>query len=330
MKGKRIVQLVISVVLLAILLRWVDVGAAVEAIRRASVPLILVSLLITTANRVLMAVKWNLLLRARDVALSWGEAVRVYYRSTFLGIFLPPTVGGDAVRAWLVTRDKSRLEVVISSILVERLLGLLALAAFGTAAAVLFPRMAGGASELDPARLLAVVGGAGIVAVAAFAFSFTRTCETMVQAITERLTGRPVVGKVAATLGRIYASYREYRNERGALGTFFALTLLENGFPIVRAWVVSLALGVDVSLGWFLVIVPLELVLIRIPVSFDGFGIREGLFVYFLAMVGVDEATAFAVGFVNHILFLVAVLPGAFLSSGSGPTPAGAEATAGR
>jgi uncharacterized protein (TIRG00374 family) len=326
LKGKRIVQLVISLVLLGVLLRWIDVGEAVRAIRGASLPLILLSLLITTVNRVLMAVKWNVLLRARGIVLTWAEATRVYYRSTFLGIFLPPTVGGDAVRAWLVTRDRSRLEIVVSSILVERLLGLLALAAFGTAAAVLFPRMAGGASDLDPTRLLTVVGGAGVLAVAAFAFSFTSACETMVLALTERLAGKRFIGKVASTLGRIYASYREYRNRRGTLATFFALTLLENGFPILRAWVVAHALGVDVSFGWFLVIVPLELVLIRIPVSFDGFGIREGLFVYFLAMVGVDQATAFAVGLLNHVLFLVAVLPGAFLHPGPGPAPAGVPA----
>jgi uncharacterized protein (TIRG00374 family) len=325
LKGKRILQIVISVILLGVLIYWVDVAAVVEAIRGASLPLIAVALLIITVNRVLMAVKWNVLLRARGVDLTWGGAVRVYYRSTFLGIFLPPTLGGDVVRAWLVTRERPRLEIVVSSILVERVLGLLALAAFGIAAAILFPHMAGGSSKLDAGRLITVVGGAGAIAVAAFAFSFTSVCEAMISAVTGRLADKRIIGKLAAMLGRIYASYREYRSDRGTLAMFFALTLLENGFPIVRAWVVAAALGVDVSLGWFLVIVPLELMLIRIPLSFDGFGIREGLFVYFLGMVGVDQGTAFAIGLVNHVLFLVGTLPGAFLHADSGLQRAGAR-----
>lgn len=309
LKGKWLIQIVVSVVLMVILLRWIDPRGFVDVLKGADVGLMLLALVLVTLNRVLMAVKWNLLLAVRGLRISWLRATRIYYTSTFLGLFLPPTVGGDVVRAWLVTRSESRLPDVVSSILVERLLGLVALAVFGVVAAALFPVMVQ-SGETDLGQLLGIVIGAAVLAFGAFAFSFTAACEKMVLAMTGRLAGVRFIGKFAGTLGRIYRSYREYRSHRGTLAAFFVLTLLENALPIVRAWIVAVALHAPVSLTYFFVIVPLELVLIRIPISFDGFGIREGLFVYFLALVGISESVGFSIGLTNHVLFLVAVLPG--------------------
>jgi glycosyltransferase 2 family protein len=308
-KTKRILQMVVSLALLGLLLRWIDPRGLGRALAGARVDLLLLALALVTANRVLMAVKWNLLLAAKDIRIPWTRATRIYYSSTFLGLFLPPTVGGDVVRAWLVRRDGSHLPDVVSSILVERVLGLVALGVFGVVAAVLFPVMMG-SGEVDPTRLLAIAGGAAVAAALALAFSFTAAFEKLVLAVTARLAGVRFVGRFAATLGRVATSYRAYRTRHGTLVVFFALTLLEVSLPTVRAWIVARALGCDVPLTVFFVIVPLELLLIRIPVSFDGFGIREGLFVYFLSLVGVPESLGFATGLANHVLFLVAVLPG--------------------
>ncbi|MBZ0268365.1 flippase-like domain-containing protein [bacterium] len=309
MKHKRILQIVVSVALLGVLLKWIDPSGLGTALAGADWTLLGLALVLVTANRVLMAVKWNLLLAAKGIDIPWTTATRVYYTSTFLGLFLPPTVGGDVVRAYLVRRNDDRVPDIVSSILVERLLGLVALAIFGVAAAALFPLMMG-QGDVDAMGLLLIAGGAAVAAGIALAFSFTATCERIVLAVTARLEGARFVGRIAKTLGKIYGSYREYRTCRGTLAIFFALTMLENAMPVVRAWIVALALGAWVPPAYFFVIVPLELVLIRIPVSFDGFGIREGLFVYFLGLVGISESLGFAVGLANHVLFLVAVLPG--------------------
>ena len=308
---KRLIQIAVSLGLIGLLLWWIDPRELGRILASADAPLLFLALIIATGNRILMAVKWNVLLAAQGIELSWAHAVRVYYQSTFLGVFLPPTVGGDVVRAWLVHRSEARLPEIASSILVERVLGLLTLAVFGAVAAALLPSMIG-PGTVDQTRLFLIVAGAGIVSLGLFAFSFSALAERIADAMARRLSGLPVIGRLATMLARIHVAYRDYRNHRGTLVLFFLLTMLENALPILRAWVVATAIGVTVSPMWFLIIVPLELVLIRIPLSFDGFGIREGLFVWFLAFAGVAESAGFAVGLTNHLLFLVAVLPGGF------------------
>lgn len=309
---KWLLQIGVSLALIAALAWWVDIGELASTLTGADPVWLVIALVIATANRVLMAVKWELLLAARGIVMTSWQVIRIYYQSTFLGVFLPPTVGGDAVRVWLVRRMGFGLADIISSVVVERALGLLVLAMFGVAAAALFPLIVS-SDAVSGGQLFAVVASAGILAVLLFVFSFTATAEQIVLRVCVRLERIAVMARLARFLNEIYASYRDYRHDRAVLTGFFLLTILENMLPIVRAWIVAHALGVSLSLWWFCLIVPLEQLLIRIPLSFDGFGIREGLFVWFLLYAGVPESTGFAVGLTNHVLFLVALLPGGIL-----------------
>jgi uncharacterized protein (TIRG00374 family) len=309
LKPTRILQVLVSAGLLALLVRWIDLGAFRRAVASADPALLGVALLLAVADRVLMAIKWNLLLAAKRIRLRWTEAVRLYWNATFLGLFLPATVGADVVRAVVLSRSESRRADVVSSILVERFLGLVALAVFGFGGAVLAPAVLGGGA-VDRARLLVIAGGAALAIVAALGFSFTPACERLVDAVSARAAGRRGVGRPAEVLAKVYRSFRGYREHRGVLAAFFALSLVENLLPVARALCVGRALHVNVPALFFVAIVPIELLLIRLPVTVDGFGLREGVFTFFLAKMGVPQSLGFAVGLVNHVLFLLAVMPG--------------------
>jgi uncharacterized protein (TIRG00374 family) len=309
MKSGRVLQIVISLGLLGVLLRWIDGPAFLRAIAAADLRILALAFVLALADRLLMALKWNVLLRARDIRLTWLESIQVYWRSTFLGVFLPATVGGDVVRAILLSQRESRRAEVVSSILVERFLGLVSLALFGVLGAALAPAVLGG-DAVDRVGLLVVTIGAALAVTVVFAYSFTGACQRVVESIAARTSGMRLVGKGTALLAKVYRSFRAYREHRGALATFFALSLFENLLPMARAFCVAKALHVDVGFLFFAAIVPLELLVIRLPVTIDGFGIREGLFMWFLVRMGVPESVGFAVGLVNHVLFLLAVVPG--------------------
>ncbi len=132
MKLKRLLPIVFSAVLLTVLLIWMDPRRLIPILASADLRWMAAALALVTLNRVYMAAKWNLLLRARSVHIGWWDAIRAYYVSTFLGVFLPPTVGADIARTLLVRRDSVPTVEVVASILVERLIGLLSLLAFGT------------------------------------------------------------------------------------------------------------------------------------------------------------------------------------------------------
>jgi uncharacterized protein (TIRG00374 family) len=246
------------------------------------------------------------------VRISFWESLRVYYMGGFAGLFLPPTVGGDVVRAALIRKEDRSTSAVVSSIVVERVLGLGALLFLATTGVVLFTVLPAPA-ELDLLRLLAVLLLVLGVLLAAFALSLRPAIAIRTLRWLDEATRWKRIGRVAEHLASTYRSYASYDNKRGVLVWFFMLSCLETVTIVTRSYVVALALGVHAPFIYFLAFVPVVLVLTRLPLTVSGFGLHEGGFVYFLSLVGVPASVGFSTGVLNHVLGLLNLLPGGVL-----------------
>jgi len=129
----------------------------------------------------------------------------------------------------------------------------------------------------------------------------------------ERQRSGAIIGKFADKVAQLYASFLMYKNSKGVLVLFSLLTGLEVLIYVLRAYVVVQALHVDISLSFLLSFVPIIMALIRLPISFNGFGINEGGFVYFLSLMEIPKSIGFSVGLIDHLIIMVAILPGGIL-----------------
>src|SRR5256885_5184938 len=91
------------------------------------------------AALVLSALRWWLVL-GPGVA-PWAVLVRLYFVGQFFSLFLPTSVGGDAVRVLALSRATQETGRALSSVLIERLLGVGALVAYLVAGASLTPSL---------------------------------------------------------------------------------------------------------------------------------------------------------------------------------------------
>ncbi len=333
MRLKRsLLRLLLSGGLIAFLFTTVDTGLIAKRLADGQLAFLFVAFLVALADRVLMTYKWSLLLRAKGIRIPLPDLTVAYLVSTFLGLFLPATLGGDALRAYAVSRGGHQGSHVVSSIIVERLLGVVALLLFALAALL--------ATTMLPGQSLLPNGGALFAAMAALllvllAFlvvslddSVSRRLGALVKVVLARRTA-PGEG-FRRRLADIYGSYRSFRNQRTYLAAFLLLSLAENGLPVLWTYFISLAFGMTVPLLYFFILMPIVLVLVRLPISMDGFGLQEGAFVYFLGLIGVPAAEAFLLGIASHLLALSSVLPGGLLYLLNGLGLRGTPTAAGR
>jgi uncharacterized membrane protein YbhN (UPF0104 family) len=257
---------------------------------------------LATADRLLMAWKWWLLVRSRDAALGLWAAVRAYYLASFAGYFLPMTVGADAVRVGALS-GTSRPAVLVASVVLERLIGALAQAVLAVLSVATLVTLGLG-TRVGPAQRWGL-GAAVALAFAAFPFSF------------------PAARWVAARLGSgggwrralraLAEQYAGYGASTGLLCVFFALTLLEGGFPVSIHYVAGRSLGLDPGWSFYIATVPLVYLVARLPVSLGGLGFLELSFVSLAGLLGVGWTDAFAITGLATALYLVALVPGAVL-----------------
>jgi glycosyltransferase 2 family protein len=291
-------QVALSVGLIAVLLWQADLHRIGNALRDTSPGWFGAAIAINIVATGIMALRWYLLLRARgrrEPGLWW--LFETYSIALLLGQILPTAVGGDAVRAIDLARRTGARAEAVSSVLVDRVVGLAALGALAAGGA-----LAGGTGI---GRGTAIALGLGVVAATALAalalFSLRlRPALRRLAPLTRRL-------RVEGPLRALYHALHAYRGHPGALGLVFVLGVVAQGMRAISIW--FLAQGMDLGLGFasLLVLCPVLFLVTIVPVSLNGIGLREATFVVVLRGADVGREDAFALGLA---FFAVGVLTG--------------------
>jgi uncharacterized protein (TIRG00374 family) len=296
-------RLVICVSLLGLVFWATDLADVGRTLASANLAILVLTCAIVVIDRGLMAYKWNLLLRSRGVRISHGEAFRLYLSGHVLATVTPGAIGADAYRVTVLAKP-GRTAVVISTVLIERVIGL---AVLGAVAALTVPFSArylgpqsGSITWWTIGLAVITVGGLGLSLYPPAVDFFARRVPFVSRS------------RLYRKLRDFYDVYADYRNRKSLLAAFAILTVVELLLLIVVNFLAARALGIEVSFVYFLSVMPLLHLLVRLPVSFHGIGVQEGLFAYFLAAVGFTAAEGLSVSLVLRGLeILCLILPGA-------------------
>ena len=250
------IRLAISASLLYIAFQWADWDQIRLSLNYADWRFLVFALAIMTLNRMLMAYKWTLLLKARGTAIPVFTATRIYYTSHFLGLLLPATIGGDAIRVFLVKRLGVSIPKTLSSILVERIVGFITLVFLVILACGLLISYQN-KLDFNPSQILVGAVIVGIILILCFLLPFhplaTKLLAAIPSAITERAMQLPKFGKIIET----WNGYSGYGNHKGILALFAFLTLVENLMMPVWVYYVGLGLNTQIPILYLFMFIPL-------------------------------------------------------------------------
>ena len=269
-----------------------DPGEVTRIVTGAAPSAVLAALALSALDRVTMAWKWWLLLRARRLRVSFGMAVRAYFASSLYGLLLPVTVGADAVR--IVALRHVGIPGVTASIVIERGIGVIAMGSVALLSCVLLVA----AGTQDTMRSLGVWLFL-VVAVSGALFVLSLVAAERAA----RWDRAPAIVQRAAE------AYAMYRRHPGLLALFYGLSVIESLICAVIAWVAAAGLDVPLPFTTAVATVPLSLAVARLPISLGGFGVQEAAFVFFGGLMGVPRNEALAVFLLSDIAMLAALLP---------------------
>jgi uncharacterized protein (TIRG00374 family) len=115
--------------------------------------------------------------------------------------------------------------------------------------------------------------------------------------------------KIMHHLTRFTAAYHSFGAARITLAQFSALTVLEQLVAIVFPWMLALGLGVPADLLLLLGVLPISTLLSRLPISLDGLGVYESIFIGLMVLAGISAEAALAIALSGRIIQFVAFLP---------------------
>jgi uncharacterized protein (TIRG00374 family) len=231
--------------------------------------------------QLLCCVRWMWLSRPLGFTQSLKRFSSIYFVGMFFNLFLPTSVGGDAVRAVYLANGSGRRIPAILSVLLDRISGVIVLIGLACVAAAFGP------VEL-PAQFRLAIFGLGLCAV--IGLSSLPFLVRFSHALPER-------NKLRRMIGRVRDSVNLLRSRPGILLGTTILSIIVQVLNAVLVWFIGLALNLDVPVIYYGVAAPMVTLVTLIPISLNGMGLREGGMVLFLGPVGASSANAVTLAF---------------------------------
>ena len=325
----RLVRIGVAASLTALLLWHSNPRAVWEAARGADARFILLACALVAVDRVLMAYRWWTLLaplggedrpegrnyentirdesavRSGDLQVGLrppiGIVMRIFFVSTFVGTFLPASVGGDAMRAYALSKEGVTGVDAVASVIVDRLLGVVSILIVAIAGAVLARDLID-IRALFPAFALLIV----LCAVALAVVFSPRAAAAAARLLAIFPRGRQIGSKLVTAIQRYASLHLPMSN---VLLCSIAVQVLR----VLQTYCLGLALGIAVPLGVYFALVPIVLLIVLMPITINGIGTTQAGFVWLFGRAGVGSGPAFALSILFLGIAVVGNLPGGFL-----------------
>lgn len=287
-----ILRLAIGIALITILLVRTDLRTSADLFRSAELGHAIAALILMFGVLLVSSLRWLVVLRKLGFDEPSGFLIRLYLAGTFFNVFLPTGIGGDAYKVVRLGKQQRRLSSAVASVFLDRLAAIFALAAITTIGAA--SQLVSG--DIQAPLALAGLASLGILVATAALFAFRK----WLSALHRSGTG------LKARLGRIMGSVGSVGIHAETLGRAGLLALAAQALLVASHVEIARALHIDVP--WTAVAGGLVLTTLAamVPVTVNGLGVREAVWVWTLTAHDVTSAAAvpFALG---ALVVLIAV-----------------------
>ena len=285
-KSDFILRALISAALIGLVVRKLDWAAVWINLGRADWRLLSIAAVLPILPIFILSVRWHLFIRQQGISVSAKNVFFLTWAGQFFNSVLPGSTGGDFVKIFHLCRiAPDHRPGAVASVVVDRLTALAALLVLAVISLIRqpIPRLPEGWSI--PSWLSA--GAAGITMFAVVVAFLLR----------HRLPVRMLLSKFLDAL--------KIGLKPGIpLAAGFALSFAIHLFCFFHFFLLAYALGLRISYSDTLIIMPVLLLLMLVPITVNGHGLRELILIYYFQALDLLPASGAGTGTTAFVISL--------------------------
>ncbi|MGV8934403.1 MAG: lysylphosphatidylglycerol synthase transmembrane domain-containing protein [Gallionellaceae bacterium] len=292
---KLIVKILITLAILFVIARNIDLAAVLNVVRGMQTKYLLLALLMQLLSAAIASYRWYLIMQRLNFKQGPMFFLQSYLKGSFFNQALPGGIGGDAYRVLECSKLQNSRKPAFYGVLLDRILGLIGILLLNLIANIAYP-------DLLPAaifHLLNVIALGGITAVIVFA---------MLGKI-----DRFATYKFTRHLHEISADLRRVYHDPKAIALHSVISVLIHFVSMLAVYFLGIGVGLNYGLLTFLVLVPPVMLLTIAPISLAGWGVREGGMIGLFMLVGADKTLVLSMSVLYGLILIAASLPGLYL-----------------
>ncbi len=296
-------KVAISLGLLAFLVGRINLDQLGRALEHANPRWLALAGAVMLTSNLLGAYQWSRLLRAVEIRIPFWKVCAYYHVGLFFNNFLPANVGGDFARVLDASRHADSRAAALSTVLLDRVIGTVALA--GLALVTTLP-------AIDRFHFvfayLALVGFFVLSVALLWAVFHPAWLE-----LAERVLARVGLGRLKPHLDDLSRRLTGFRGQRRLFLELLSIALVVQFLRIFVHALTARSLGLHIALTYFLLFVPLLAVIVSLPISLNGIGVREGAGIVLFGLIGVSRAQSFTLQFTTYLVAVAVSLLGGLI-----------------
>ncbi len=268
----------------------VEAGLA-ALVRQANPWLLGASLLIFPFTFIICSIRWNALMRALDIHLPQARTFVLSMVGSFYNTFMPGSTGGDLLKAYYASKHTPHRTHAVLSVLIDRIIGLLALIILGGLMATLSYYLAPSKNDagVEACRQVAIGAGAIMASFALMLLVFLNRgirCALGLDYLIRKLPAQKHVQHAIQVA-------KTYRSRPGLVTLALVATFPVHLTVVVAALLAGKAFGLGLPAPFYFVAVPVIVLAGALPLSPQGAGVMEFFAIQLTRQHGVAVSEAF-------------------------------------
>lgn len=241
----------------------------------------------------LLGLRWRIITHSTGHTLPLWDSVAGTLTSFFFSQGLPSSVGGDALRIWWLKRRAIPLRDATVSVMLDRIVGLLALLIVCVVSLFLLGMRTDQyafslLSNVLAACILIGLGGAAI-------FMVPRRIGVSKWALSYAERSPRWLGAIIRLSVEIRNTFINLGRNMGDLVQISILGILVHLMTVFVGYLVAIDLSAGVSFADCLAVIAPALLISYLPISIAGWGVREGSIVAAFALIGTPTSVALVI-----------------------------------
>lgn len=248
-------------------------------------------------NPILSNLRWRVFLKLFNVQIKFLTLVKISFKAFFLSLALPSSLGYDLTRLILLEKETDiQTSNNGASIFFDRLVALLVLSISAFCSSILILR--------NENQYLFILIALAILISILFIFYFLRT-NFFIFITKNTILKWKKLNNFGVGLIHFFELLKKEKFSRVINYKVVLYILLFQFSNILCTILIFHSLNVDISIFFHFAILPIIWIVTIIPVTLSGIGLREGAFVFFYGLVGVEPEKAIIASMLTFMLLIV-------------------------
>jgi len=299
-KGLKILLAVLFVLIIFI---NADLSDVFNIVKLANIVHMGLALLVVLVIRLLMSLRWKLILDSYSMKIPYVESVYIILVSGTLGFFSPGGVAADLMRghhAYKKDKDASKISTVV---VFDKLIGVFSMVVLVSLISnyLLFFSPSGDENVLKPVALVSSLIVLGLIVSVVILIRFER----LINHFSNKLPA-----KVSKVLAKVYSVFKEITQNTKLMIRVFFLSLMMQLLRSLMFYFILQSLSLNVALIHVVAYFPIVFMLMLLPITFGGIGVREGATFVLFEQFGVNLEYSIGSGLIFYGVQLMIALLG--------------------